>query len=175
MKKNLVLALCLSLTITLAGCNSNDKTNKSTQTTNDQKNTSQTTNDASEEITKVNSKVKLYEGTYFDDRCYGENELTNYCEVEISNISNTTFDFTVYELNMSDGKKDKKVVFAKNTAFFIEDGMKAAFKGKEYSLNFAFPDNHKAFPVVTDMKISGFKQLEGKTYVNNKIPGYEFG
>lgn len=198
MKKNLVLTLCLSLILTLVGCTSNDETNKSTQTTNNQKEVSQPINDQkeeaqttnnqndisqpisgainkSEEIAKASSKVKLYEGTYFDDKCFGENQLKNYCEVEISNIANTSFDFTVYEVKVADGKKDKKVIFNKNTAFFIEDGMKATFKGKEYSLNFTFPNNHKAFPAVTDMKISGFKQLEGNTYVNNKIPGHEFG
>lgn len=142
MKRNLVLTLCLSLIITLVGCTSNDETNKSTQTTNDQKEVSEITNNQKEvtkptndsnneskEIAKVISKVKLYEGTYFDDKCYGENQLTNYCEVEISNITNTSFNFAVYEVKVTDGKKDKKLIFNKNTAFFIEDGMKAAFKG----------------------------------------------
>ena len=133
-------------------------------------------NNVSQKITKVNSKVKLYEGIYFDARRYGENILKNYCEVVISNITNTSFDFTVYEVNKLDGKKeDKKVIFLTNTAVFTGDGMKATFYGKNYTLNFTFPNYHHAYPAVTDMEISGFEPLKGKTYVNNGIPGHEFG
>lgn len=132
-------------------------------------------NNVSQKITKVNSKVKLYNGTYFDDRRFGDNILKNYCEVVISNVTNTSFDFTVYEVNVVDGKKDKKVIFLRNTAVFTGDGTKATFYGNDYTLNFTFPNYHNAYPVVTDMKISGFKPLEGKTYVNNGIPGHEFG
>lgn len=132
-------------------------------------------NNVSQKITKVNSKVKLYNGTYFDDRRFGDNILKNYCEIVISNVTNTSFDFTVYEVNIVDGKKDKKVIFLRNTAVFTGDGTKATFYGHDYTLNFTFPNYHNAYPVVTDMKISGFKPLEGKTYVNNGIPGHEFG
>ena len=178
MKKNLVLILCLSLIFILVGCNSNKKANKSIESTkispNDQ--VVKDKNNISQKITKVSSKVKLYDGTYFDDRRFGENILKNYCEVVISNITNTSFDFTVYEVNELDGKKkNKKVIFLTNTAFFTGDGMKATFYGKNYTLNFTFPNNHNAYPVVTDIEISGFEQLEGKTYVNNGIPGHEFG
>ena len=51
MKRNLVLTLCLSLIIALAGCTSNDETNKSTQTTNNQKEVSELKNDQ-KEVTK---------------------------------------------------------------------------------------------------------------------------
>lgn len=134
-------------------------------------------NNASQKMTKVNSKVKLYAGTYFDDGVYGEESKKNYCEVVISNITNTSFDFTVYQVkvNVSNGKKDRKVIFLKNTAVFIGDGTKAAFYGKNYTLNFTFPNYHHAYPVVTDMEISGFQPLEGNDYVNNGIPGHEFG
>lgn len=132
-------------------------------------------NNVSQKITKVNSKVKLYNGIYFDDRRFGDNILKNYCEVVISNVTNTSFDFTVYEVNVVDGKKDKKVIFLRNTAVFTGDGTKATFYGNDYTLSFTFPNYHNAYPVVTDMKISGFKPLEGKTYVNNGIPGHEFG
>ncbi|WP_411682110.1 hypothetical protein [Clostridium thailandense] len=219
MKKNLVFILCLSLTFTLAGCNSDKKVNTSTQTTtetqtlqDDSKNNNQkqATNDknsvdeknqpasnsgnskqsdktssseqavkdkdnTSKNSTKVNSKVKLYNGTYFDDRRFGDNVLENYCEVVISNVTNNSFDFTVYEVDVQAGKKEnRKVIFLKNTAVFTGDGTKAAFYGKDYTLNFTFPNNHNAYPVVTDIKVSGFKPLEGHTYVNNGIPGHEF-
>lgn len=123
----------------------------------------------------VKSKVKLYEGTYFDDKVFGENALSNYCEIEISNLTDTSFDFAIYEVNVSDGKEEKKIIFNKNTAVFTGSGTEAAFYGKDYTLSFTFPDNHLAYPIVTDMQVSGFKPLEGKTYVNNSIPGHEFG
>lgn len=130
----------------------------------------------SQKANQVYSKVKLYEGTYFDDRHFGEDGVKNYCEVEISNVTSTSFDFTIYEVNESDGKKEnKKVIFLKNTAVFIGDGTKAAFYGKEYTLNFTFPNKHNSYTVATDMEIAGFEPLKGKTYVNNKIPGHEFG
>ncbi len=132
------------------------------------------TNNSSKQIAKVSSKVKLYEGTYFDDKCFGETMLKSYCEVVISNITDTSFDFTVYQVVDAE-KKEKKVIFNKNTAIFIGDGTKAAFYGKEYTLNFTFPNLHNAYPIVTDMQISGFAPLEGKDYVNNGIPGHEFG
>lgn len=201
MKKNLVLILCLSLIFILVGCNSDKKANKSIQATNEQNsvdekketdlnntNSIQSTkispneqvvkdkNNVSQKITKVNGKVKLYDGTYFDDSCFGDNILKNYCEVVISNVTNTSFDFTVYEVNVLDGKtEDRKVIFLTNTAVFTGDGMKATFYGNNYTLNFAFPNYHNAYPVVTDIEISGFEPLEGKIYVNNGIPGHEFG
>ena len=203
MKKIFVLTLCLSLILTLAGCSNDKKLNNDyqTQVVSEQNNidkkqdtdsnnkdstqaaeTSQNEqavkdeNINSQKVNEVYGKVKLYEGTYFDDRRFGENGVKNYFEVEISNITNTSFDFTIYEVNDSDGKKEnKKVIFLKNTAVFIGDGTKAAFYGKEYTLNFNFPNKHNAYIVATDMEISGFKPLEGKTYVNNKIPGHEFG
>lgn len=123
---------------------------------------------------EVIGKVKLYEGIYFDDKCYGDDVLKPYCEVAISNVTDTSFDFTVYQV-VDVVKKEKKVIFLKNTAVFTGDGTKAAFYGKDYTLHFTFPNNHNAYPVVTDMEISGFKPLEGKTFVNNGIPGHEFG
>ncbi|MGH4124267.1 MAG: hypothetical protein ACREV6_15180 [Clostridium sp.] len=201
MKKNLILILCLSLIFTLVGCNSDKKSNKFIKATNEQNsvdekkqtdlnnaNSIQSTkispneqvakdkNNVSQKITKVTSKVKLYDGTYFDNKRFGEHMLTNYCEVVISNVTNTSFDFTVYEVNVVNGKKEnKKAIFLTNTAVFTGDGMKASFYGNSYTLNFTFPNYHGAHPAVTDMEISGFKPLEGKTYVNNGIPGHEFG
>lgn len=132
-------------------------------------------NNISQKITPVTSKVKLYTGTYFDDKRFGENTLKNYCEVVISNVTSTSFDFTIYEVNELDYKKNKNVIFLTNTAIFTGDGMRANFYGNNYTLNFTFPNNHHASPIVTDIEISGFKPLEGNTYVNNGIPGHEFG
>lgn len=134
-------------------------------------------NNNSQNKDEVIGKVKLYEGIYFDDRRFGDTILNSYCEIEITKITDTSFDFTVYEVNGPgvEGEKNKKVIFLTNTAVFIEDGMKAAFYGKEYTLNFSFPNYHSAEPIVTDIEISGFEPLEGHDYVNNGIPGHEFG
>lgn len=131
-------------------------------------------NNSSPKTAKVSGKVKLYEGIYFDNRRFGDNILTlkTYCEVVISNVTDTSFDFTVYQVDVE--TKNKKVIFLTNTATFTGDGTKATFYGKNYTLHFTFPDNHGTYPVVTDIKISGFEPLEGKTYVNNGIPGHEF-
>ncbi|KAJ48729.1 hypothetical protein BD780_000875 [Clostridium tetanomorphum] len=131
-------------------------------------------NNVSPEKAKVSSKVKLYKGIYFDDRRFGDNilNLKTYCEVAISNITDTSFDFTIYEVDAK--TENKKVIFLTNTAVFTGDGTKAAFYGKNYTLHFTFPDNHKAYPAVTDMEISGFEPLKSRTYVNNGVPGHEF-
>ena len=79
-------------------------------------------NNVSQKTTKVNSKVKLYDGTYFDDRCFGDNiaKLKNYCEVVISNVTNTSFDFTVYEVNDM-GKQKIKRLFSLKIQQFLQE------------------------------------------------------
>lgn len=151
----------------------------STNNTNININTNSNTSSKDVEI-KVRSKVQLYEGVYFDSRRYGgENAPNPYCEIEISNITDTSFDFTVYEVEYTDlpnsANKERRVIFLTNTAVFIEDGTKAVFQGTEDTLYFTFPDNHKAYPIVTDIKVGGFKPLEDNIYLNNGIPGHEFG
>lgn len=201
MKKISVILICLSFIFIFVGCSSYKNESKSIsiatgQSSVDEKketdinntNSVQSTadssqneqavkdeNNVSQNKNEVIGKVKLYDGIYFDDRRFGDNILKNYCEVEISNITDTSFDFTVYEVNESDGEKNKKVIFLTNTAVFIGDGMKAAFYGNKYTLDFTFPNKHNAEPIVTDIEISGFELLEGKTYVNNGIPEHEFG
>lgn len=201
MKKISAILICLSFIFIFVGCSSNKNEGKSTSTASGQSSIDEKKetdinntysvqtpadsgrkeqavkdeNNASQNKDKVIGKVKLYEGIYFDDRRFGDSILKNYCEVEISNITETSFDFTVYQVNMSDGEKSKKVIFLTNTAVFTDDGMKAAFYGKKYTIDFTFPNKHNAEPIVTDIEISGFEPLEGKTYVNNGIPGHEFG
>lgn len=169
MKTKLVSILCISMIFILAGCSTSDKK------VNDKRTEENLDNNLQNEKDTIKSKVKLYEGTYFDDKCFGENALRDYCEIEISNVTDTSFDFTVYEVNMSEEKEDKNIIFNKNTAVFEGSGAEAAFYGTDYTLSFTFPDNHLVYPIVTDMQVSGFKPLEGGTYVNNSIPGHEFG
>lgn len=122
---------------------------------------------------QVNGAVQLFEGGYFDNSIYGDDVIEKYFEVGITNITAASFDFTIYEVDAQSGGSE--VVFLTNTALFTGDGTTAAYEGEDYLLSFSFPDNHAAYPVVTDMIISGFAPLEGKTLVNNGIPGYEFG
>lgn len=125
----------------------------------------------------VKAKVKMYEGTYFDEVFYRyavdpEVEFSPYCEFHISNVTDTSFDFAIYEV----GAQDKKTLIFKNhTAVFTGDGMQAVYNGNEYTITFSFPDERQAYPDVVDMKVSGFGPVEGNTYVNNMVPGREFG
>lgn len=125
----------------------------------------------------VTAKIQVYEGTYFDDCVYRDADKEEYsgtyCNVIISNVTDSSFDFTVYDLDSNTG--EKKLIFRTHTAEFIGDGTEAAYYGKEYNLKFTFPDYHEAHPAAADMEISGFQPLEGHTYVNNGIPGHEFG
>ncbi|MGL5087810.1 MAG: hypothetical protein ACRC68_19205, partial [Clostridium sp.] len=129
-------------------------------------------------LVEVKGTVQLFAGAYFDNKVYGGNRLNRYNEVVISNITDSSFDFTVNELSYLDKnstERTTKLIFKTNTAYFIEDGRKAVFYGNDYTLNFTFPKSPCGCPVVTDMKITGFKPLEGNTYVNSGIPGHEFG
>ena len=129
----------------------------------------------------VSAKVQLYEGTYFDSVLTGFDEEKivdglyiedDYCEVDISNITDTSFDFTAYRVGGMTG--ERSLIFKKHTAEFTDGGMSAVYNGDEYTLYFEFPDNHASHPVVTDIVISGFPPLEAATFVNNNIPGHGF-
>lgn len=124
----------------------------------------------------VPATVILYEGTYFAEEVYKmAADLGDgiYCEIDISNITDTSFDFTVYEVNESE--EPRSMIFKTHTAVFQGDGTTAVYNGKEYTLNFTFPDYHTSLPHVTDMEVTGFALLEGETYMNNSVPGHEFG
>lgn len=124
----------------------------------------------------VPATVILYEGTYFAEEVYKmAADLGDgiYCEIDISNITDTSFDFTVYEVNESE--ETRSMIFKTHTAVFQGDGTTAVYNGKEYTLNFTFPDYHTSLPHVTDMEVTGFALLEGETYMNNSVPGHEFG
>lgn len=122
----------------------------------------------------VPAAVILYEGTYFAEEVYrtsADGSGGSYCEIDISNITDTSFDFTVYEV---DGL-ERNMIFKTHTAVFQGDGTTAVYNGKEYTLNFSFPDYHTSLPDVTDIVVTGFAPLEGETYMNNNVPGHEFG
>ena len=82
-----------------------------------------------------------------------------------------SFDFAVYQL--TDG--NKQMILDTRTATFVEDGTKAVSEKDGTNLVFTFPDNWNALPKVVEMQVSGMDVLEGNSYVNNNVPGYEFG
>lgn len=122
----------------------------------------------------VSAKVELTEGVYFDDVLYGmePGPKTNN-EITISNITGTSFDFTVNTRTMATDTTEE--IFPKSTAVFIGDGTTAVYYGDNETITFTFPDNHKSLPVVTDITVKGLAEIEGATFVNNSIPGHEFG
>lgn len=137
----------------------------------------QSTETESTQQTGVQAKYQMYAGTYFDQVIYSyaaednDAEVAPYCEIEVSNVTSTSFDFTIYTV---DGT-NRSVKFKTNTAVFTGDGTQAEFNGKGYHLVFTFPNGHEALPDVTDMQVSGLSGLDGNTYVNNTVPGHEFG
>ena len=62
---------------------------------------------------------------------FGDNVLENYCEIVISNVTNTSFDFTVYEVNVQAGKKEnKKGYFSKKYSSFYRRWNESCFLWK---------------------------------------------
>lgn len=126
-----------------------------------------------------NSKVeeKVFEGCYFDESVYqyygipeSESPLV-YCEIVINNVTNTSFDFTIYEKVMATGESE--MIVSPCTAVFIEDGARAAYYGDHQTLYFTFPDKKDLYP--KHIEILGIERMEGKTYINNTILGHESG
>ena len=120
----------------------------------------------STQTTGVQAKYQMYAGTYFDDV-----EGKPYCEINVSNVTATSFDFTIYDV---DGA-NRSLKFKTHTAVFTGDGTQAEYNGKGYHLVFTFPDDRGALPDVVCMQVSGLKDMGGCMYVNNNVPGHEFG
>lgn len=132
-------------------------------------------NDTAQDVAPVNAQYQVYAGTYYDMNIYEATaeggESDSYCQIEVSNITDQTFDFAVYQL--TDG--NKQMILDTRTATFVEDGTKAVSEKDGTNLVFTFPDNWNALPKVVEMQVSGMDVLEGNSYVNNNVPGYEFG
>lgn len=133
----------------------------------------------STEAPKVKANVQLYEGIYFDEGVYKYVDIPMtespfvYCEIMISNITDTSFDFTISEKVMA--TDESTVIFPTSTAYFTGDGTEAAYYGKDQTLHFEFPYDKDVYPVVLNMKVTGLSKLEGNNYINNNIPGHEAG
>lgn len=133
-----------------------------------------------EEPEAVKAAVQMYEGVYRDELSYSEQGghfegdyfiQDNYYGVEVRNITDTSFDFTLisYEGEGVDEKTPHEVT--SGTARFVEDGMKAVCD----DLTFVFPDTFESLPDVVDLRIEGFEPVAETTFANNNVPGHEFG
>ena len=134
-----------------------------------------TAQEAPQDVTPVNAQYQVYAGTYYDMNIYEATaeggESDSYCQIEVSNITDQTFDFAVYQL--TDG--NKQMILDTRTDTFVEDGTNSVSEKDGTNLVFTFPDNWNALPKVVEMQVSGMDVLEGNSYVNNNVPGYEFG
>ena len=130
----------------------------------------------STQTTGVEAQYQVYEGVYFAEVIYtwslDDSKVRPYYEIHVSNVTDTSFDFTIYEKDLYENSTLK---FKTNTAVFTGDGTQAEFNGKGYHLVFTFPNERESLPVVTEMQVSGLSWLEGNIYCNNDIPGHEFG
>lgn len=135
----------------------------------------ETMQEVPQELTPVQAQYQVYEGTYFDmninQAMSANNGSDSYCQIEVSNITDQSFDFAVYQL--TDGNKTN--ILDTRTATFVEDGTKAVSEKDGINLVFTFPDSWNALPKVVEMQVSGLDVLEGNSYINNSVPGYEFG
>ena len=123
---------------------------------------------------------QLYEVTYADSTngawYVHEPEYTGsyiYNELTISNITDKTFDFTVTSRNYE--TDETEVVIPLSTAYFNEDMVSATYSGEDYTLTFDFTDKGNPLPVVLSIDLWGVDSLEGISFYNSNIPGYEAG
>ena len=135
----------------------------------------ETSDNNQSDTNKVKAKVKVYEANYKDAEIFGDNPKAPVisCLITISNVTETSFDFTIYEVDSMKNTQD--LIFRTHTAVFTGDGTEAFYDGKEYDLSFTFPDYYGAYPDVIHMEITGFAPVEGRTYDFGGVPGHEFG
>lgn len=123
--------------------------------------------DDSRQISGVTKAIELYAGEYNDYRSFGDNPACpeNPCRIVISGVTDTSFTFKIEQWDPSAGTFN--LIFKEHTAVFTGDGSAAVYNGKQYTLNFTFPD-------ITTIEVSGFDATEGISYMCNGIPGHEF-
>lgn len=96
--------------------------------------------------------------------------MFGYREIVISNVTDTSFD---YSINIADDGTVRQVL-ATGTATLTNGGTEAVSNSLGYPIYFTFPDYHNSYPDVVDIVVSGFAELEGLVLANNGIPGHEF-
>lgn len=93
-------------------------------------------------------------------------DLGEYYKLDVTYATDASFGFMINRMDAVSGSVLETL--ATGTADLTGDG---AVCGNIY---FSFPDNHLAYPDVTDIVVSGVSGLEGITLVNNSVPGHEF-
>lgn len=125
-------------------------------------------------------QLLLSEGTYADDTSrlwvlqdpdYAGRYIYN--ELIISNVTDRTFDFEVMRRNYE--TDESEMIIPQGTAYISEDGLSAVYEGEGYTLTFDFSDSANPLPVVAFIKIWGAADLEGISFSNYDVPGYDAG
>ena len=122
---------------------------------------------------------QLYEDTYTDRRIshwwMGDLEKSKgyyvYDELTISNITDTTFDFTVTWKNPE--TEETGTVIPLSTAYINEDMTSATYTGEDYTLTFDFSYMDNPLPEVLYIRMWGVNELEGYLFCNYNASGYE--
>ena len=85
--------------------------------------------------TGCQTKYKMYDGVYFDEVIYtwsmDDSQVRPYCEINVSNATDTSFEFTIYDV---DGQ-NRSLKFKTHTAVFTGDGTQAEYNGNGYHEN----------------------------------------
>ena len=123
-------------------------------------------------------KLQLYEVTYTDETRRNwyvhDPEFKGsyvYDEITISDITDTTFDFTVTRRDFE--TDETEIIIPLSTAYINEDQISATYTGEDYTLTFDFSYKGNPLPTVLFIKVWGMDSLEGILFYNNNIPGYE--
>ncbi len=131
-------------------------------------------------VMPAGENLQLSEGIYADDTSrqwvLQDPDYTGsyiYNELIISNVTDRTFDFEVvcrnYETNESE------MIIPWGTAYINEDGISAVYEGEDYTLTFDFTNRGNPLPVVVLIEIWGVAELEGISFSNYDVPGYDAG
>ena len=123
-------------------------------------------------------QLQLYEVTYTDETRRNwyvhDPEFKGsyvYDEVTVSNITDTTFDFTVTRRDFE--TDETEIIIPVSTAYINEDMTSATYTGEDYTLTFDFSYRGNPLPTVLFIKVWGMDSLEGILFYNNNIPGFE--
>ena len=123
-------------------------------------------------------QLQLYEVTYTDQTRRNwyvhDPEFKGsyvYDEITVSDITDTTFDFTVTRRDFE--TDETEIIIPLSTAHINENQTSATYTGEGYNLTFDFSYRGNPLPVVLFIRVWGLDELEGILFYNNNIPGYE--
>ncbi len=120
------------------------------------------------------ASVNIYNGTYIDHNNFvqkEENRSEYYYQIEIYNITDYTFDFSI---SKTSNLEDVEEVFKQNTAHFTGNGDSAICNYNGVEIKFSFPNERNSLPDVVQIKIDGLDTFSGIIFENNGVPGHEF-